>query len=183
MAALITLPMFIGYGWMSDFTVGIDPYNLIFGSISAPFFEEFFFRAFLFGLLYRLAGWSVLPATVLDAFVFGIIHVSQGDDLVSSLSVFGVTAAGAAGFSLLYKEWDWNLWFVVFLHAFMNFAWMLFAVADNAAGGLWANVFRLMSIAIAVVWTIRHVRNKKALAQVQGEEVAQSDTARSMVSG
>lgn len=167
MALLLTLPMLIGYGVCADFTMSISANNFFFGSLSAPFFEELFFRAFLFGLLYRHAGWGMWPATILDAFVFGIIHISQGDDFASSASVFAVTAAGAAWFSWLYKEWEWNLWLVVFLHALMNFYWMVFDMADNAAGGLWANVFRLVTIALSVVWTIRHNKQMRAGAQVQ----------------
>lgn len=167
MAFLITLPMLVGYAVCSGFTVNLSANDFYFGTLSAPFFEEFFFRAFLFGLLYRYAGWGMLPATLLDAFVFGIIHVSQGDDFASSASVFAVTAAGAAWFSWLYKEWEWNLWLVVFLHALMNCYWMLFDMADNAAGGLWANVFRVMTIVISVIWTIRHTKQMRAGTQVQ----------------
>ena len=174
MAAIITAPMFVGYAFLSGFTIGINSFNFIFGSISAPFFEELFFRAFLFGLLYRVCGWSVLTATLLDAFVFGLLHVSQGDELVLALQTFAVTGAGAAGFSILYKEWEWNLWLVIFIHAGMNFSWMLFDVAQNPVGGLWANVFRVMTIVIAVVWTIRHIKQKKARTQVPGQLEQQS---------
>lgn len=167
MALLLTLPMFVGYAFCSGFTMSISANNFFFGSLSAPFFEELFFRAFLFGLLYRHAGWGMWPATLLDALVFGIIHVSQGNDLATSASVFAATAAGAAWFSWLYKEWEWNLWLVVFLHAFMNFSWMLFDMADNAAGGLWANVFRITTIVISVVWTKRHIKQMRAGTQVQ----------------
>jgi len=167
MALVLTLPMFIGYAFCSNFTMSISANNFFFGSLSAPFFEELFFRAFLFGLLYRHAGWGMWPATILDAFVFGIIHISQGDDFTTSASVFAATAAGAAWFSWLYKEWEWNLWLVVFLHAFMNFSWMLFDMADNAAGGLWANVFRITTIVMSVVWTKRHLKQMRAGTQVQ----------------
>ena len=37
----------------------------------------------------------------------------------------------------------------------MNFYWGGFDMADNAAGGLWANVFRIMTIVITVVVTNR----------------------------
>jgi membrane protease YdiL (CAAX protease family) len=167
-AFVVTLPMLIGYAWLSDFTINIDrDSDLIFGTFTAPFFEEFFFRAFLFGLLYRYAGWGLLPATLLDGLVFGVIHISQGDSFGTAAAVFAVTGAGAVGFSILYKEWDWNLWLVIFLHAFMNFYWMAFDVANNAAGGLWANVFRIMTVAIAIGWTVYHVRQQRALKQAE----------------
>lgn len=168
-ALLISLPMFLGCAWLSDFTISIDwESDIIFGSITAPFFEEFFFRAFLFGLLYRYAGWNLWTATLLDGLVFGAIHVSQGESLLTSASVFAVTGLGAVGFSILYKEWGWNLWLVIFIHAFMNLSWMMFDVANNAAGGLGANLARGTTILVAVVWTVLKVRKRnRALPPVQ----------------
>ncbi|PHI19990.1 CPBP family intramembrane metalloprotease [Lewinellaceae bacterium SD302] len=161
-AFIMTLPMLIGYAWIADFTVNIDLRNdFLFGTLTAPFFEEFFFRAFLFGLLYRYAGWGLWPATLLDGLLFGAIHISQGHDVVSAVSVFAVTGLGAVGFSIIYKEWEWNLWLVIFLHAFMNFHWMAFDMAENAAGGLWANVFRVMTILVAIGWTVLETRKRK----------------------
>ena len=161
-AFLFTLPMLLGYAWMSDFTLHIEwGRDFWFGSIAAPLFEEIFFRAFLFGLLYRYGGWGLWPATLLDGFVFGIIHIGQGDTFGVAAGVFAVTAAGAVGFSILYKEWGWNLWLVIFLHALMNFYWMAFDVADNAAGGMWANVFRGLTVAVAVGLTVRRIRANK----------------------
>lgn len=163
-AWIMSLPMLVGYAWLANFSVNIDwGRDFLYGSIAAPFFEEFFFRAFLFGLLYRYAGWGVWPATLLDGALFGAIHISQGESIENAAAVFAVTGLGAAGFSILYKEWNWNLWLVIFLHAFMNFYWMAFDVADNAAGGAWANVFRGMTVAIAIFWTLK--RSKSMLKQ------------------
>lgn len=160
-AFIMTLPMLIGYAWVADFAINIDwGRDFLFGTIAAPFFEELFFRAFLFGLLYRYAGWGLWPVTLLDGLVFGLIHLGQGDSFGAAGAVFAVTAAGAVGFSILYKEWGWNLWLVIFLHALMNFYWMAFDVAQNAAGGMWANVFRMATIAIAFGWTFYRVRQQ-----------------------
>jgi membrane protease YdiL (CAAX protease family) len=169
-AFVMTLPMLIGYAWIADFTVSIQwGRDFLFGSVAAPFFEELFFRAFLFGLLYRYAGWGLWSATLLDGLVFGLIHIGQGDSLGSASAVFAVTAAGAVGFSIIYKEWEWNLWLVIFLHAFMNFHWMAFDMAENAAGGFWANVFRMATVVVAIVWTVLHAKKlKRARTQVQG---------------
>jgi len=40
----------------------------------------------------------------------------------------------------------------------MNAAWMVFAVAENAAGGLWPNVGRGLTIALGTVLTVRRRR-------------------------
>ena len=142
-AFLMTLPMLLGYAWLAGGQLNIDwGMDFWFGTIAAPFFEEVFFRAFLFGLLCKFGGWKLVPATLLDGLVFGAVHIGQGQSVELAAGVFAVTAAGAIGFSILYKEWGWNLWVVIFLHALMNFYWMAFDVSDNAAGGMWANVFR-----------------------------------------
>lgn len=174
-AFVATLPMLVGYAWVSDLTINIEwGRDFLFGSLAAPFFEEFFFRAFLFGLLYRVAGWGLWPATLLDGLLFGAIHLSQGDTVGSAAAVFAVTGLGAVGFSVIYKEWGWNLWLVIFLHAFMNFYWMAFDIAGNAAGGFWANVFRVTTVAIIIGWTIHESKKRKAATVPQVASVAHS---------
>jgi membrane protease YdiL (CAAX protease family) len=171
-AFVMTLPMLLGYAWMADFTINIEwGRDFLYGSVAAPFFEEVFFRAFLFGLLYRYAGWGLWPATLLDGLVFGLIHLGQGDSFGSASAVFAVTAGGAIGFSVLYKEWGWNLWLVIFLHAFMNFHWMAFDVAQNAAGGIWANFFRMATVAIAFGWTFYRVRKKRLETRASAQQL------------
>jgi len=137
-AFLATLPMAIGYGICSGFAWEMSITSFMYGCVQAGFTEEILFRAFLFGLLVRKCGWGLVPATLFDGLV-----------------VFLVTGAGAMWFSWLYKAWNWNLWVPIFLHFFMNFYWGGFDMADNAAGGLWANVFRVITIAFTVVVTIR----------------------------
>lgn len=154
-AFLATLPMAIGYGVVSGFNWNISLPGFMYGCVQAGFSEEILFRAFLFGLLFRKCGWGIIPATLFDGVVFGAIHVYQGDTPMEAALVFLASGAGAVWFSWLFKEWNWNLWVVIFLHFFMNFYWGGFDMADNAAGGLWANVFRIMTIAFTVIVTTR----------------------------
>lgn len=154
-AFLATMPMLIGYAVVSGFEWSITTNSFLYGCVQASFAEEILFRAFLFGLLYRKAGWGLIPATIIDGLVFGAVHVYQGDTVMEAGMVFAVTALGAGWFSWLFKEWGWNLWVVVFLHFFMNFYWTGFQMADNAAGGLWANVFRVITIVFTIVVTTR----------------------------
>jgi len=74
--------------------------------------------------------------------------------------VFAVTFLGAAFFAWFYAEWDFNLWVPIFLHTFMNLAWTLFTVSENAAGGLAANIFRDLTIAAAIAGTILYKRRE-----------------------
>lgn len=48
----------------------------------------------------------------------------------------------------------------VFLHFQMNLSWTLFDVSDNALGGVIANVFRAVTIALTIFITIRHHKAK-----------------------
>lgn len=157
-AFIATLPMAIGYGIIAGFDWSMSFNSFMYGAVQAPLAEEIIFRAFLFGLLYRKAGWGLWPATLFDGIVFGAIHVYQGDTPMEAAMVFLASGAGAVWFSWLFKEWNWNLWVPIFLHAFMNFWWGGFDMADNAAGGLWANVFRVLTIAFTV-----YVTNRPAL--------------------
>lgn len=161
-----TIPMAIGYAIVSGFSWNMDLTGFMYGSVQAPFTEEIIFRAFLFGLLYRKAGWSLWAATLFDGIVFGAIHIYQGDSAMQAAMVFLASGAGAVWFSWMFKEWNWNLWIPMFLHAFMNFWWGGFEMADNAAGGLWANVFRVMTIAFTV-----YVTNRPALQAWFGQRV------------
>ncbi|WP_020569543.1 CPBP family intramembrane glutamic endopeptidase [Neolewinella persica] len=154
-ALLATLPMAVGYAVVSGFNWSMNLPEFMYGCVQAGFTEEIIFRAFLFGLLYRKAGWGLVPATLFDGLVFGAIHVYQGDTMLEAAMVFVATGAGAVWFSWLFKEWNWNLWVPIFLHFFMNFWWGGFDMAENAAGGIWANVFRVMTIAFTVIVTTR----------------------------
>jgi len=135
------------------------------GILLAPFYEELLFRGYLFGQLHRFGGWGFFTAGLLNALIFGSGHLYQAHDLVSALSVFAVTGFGGLWFSWIYMEWDRNLWISIFLHFFMNFYWGVFGIADNAAGGLYANLFRMLMIIFSIVATIYIIkkRGKKAL--------------------
>lgn len=154
-AFIATLPMLVGYAIVSGFDWNISLESFMYGCVQASFTEEVLFRAFLFGLLYRKAGWSLAAAALFDGVVFGVLHIYQGDTVMEAAMIFLASSAGGMWFSWLFKEWGWNLWVPIFLHFFMNFYWTGFEMAENAAGGLWANVFRVMTIAFTVVVTTR----------------------------
>ncbi len=62
---------------------------------------------------------------------------------------------GAAWFAWLYVEWRNNLWLPIGLHILMNLYWALFDIESNALGGVWANVFRGLTIALSIIYTLR----------------------------
>lgn len=162
-ASIAVSPMFIS----SFFSGSINPnvynfaaggryvFELIAKTVFAGFFEEYLFRGFLFGLLFLRYGWGFIPASILGALVFGLGHVYQGNTFAQAVGVFAVTAMGAVWFAWLYIEWDRNIWIPIFLHILMNASWSMFEVSENALGGIGVNVFRIITIAITVILTIR----------------------------
>lgn len=163
-AFIFTLPMLIGYAWVSG--VGVNGFatemnfrTFYWGIILAPLAEELFYRGFLFGQLYRFGGWGFVPAGLLSALIFGSMHLYQANDFGSAVGIFAITGIGGMWFAWLYVEWGKNLWLSIFLHFFMNCYWGIFDMADNAAGGFYANLFRIITIIVSVMAT--HYLQKK----------------------
>ncbi|MGQ9620357.1 MAG: CPBP family glutamic-type intramembrane protease [Bacteroidales bacterium] len=82
------------------------------------------------------------------------------------IGVFLTTFSGAIFFAWLYIEWSNNLWIPVFLHTFMNLSWEIFKVSENAPGNIKSNIFRSLTIAIAIIVTIMYKRQKKLKLEV-----------------
>jgi len=154
------LPMFISSAIIGDIDKNLDFTSLIHKTILAGFFEEFLFRAFLFGILFRKLGWGFIPASMLGAVVFGLGHLYQGSTFTESLTVFLVTSMGAVWFAWLFIEWRENLWLPIFLHIFMNLSWILFEVSNDASGNLYTNIFRIITITLTVTITIIYNKRK-----------------------
>lgn len=132
------------------------------------FGEEFLYRAFLFGILFRFAGWGFLPAALVGAVIFAAAHLYQSNDALEAAAIFAITGLGAIWFAWLYAEWDYNLWVPVAFHALMNMYWIVFAVSDTALGSAAANALRLAVVLLSVVATLAMRRRRGARAVVQG---------------
>ena len=123
--------------------------------------EEFLFRGFLFGILFRKLGWGFIPASVLGAVIFASGHLYQAGSFLEGIGIFMVTFMGAAWFAWLFIEWDENLWIPIFLHTLMNLSWVLFDVGGNALGDSQTNLYRAITIVLSVATTIvRNIRKK-----------------------
>lgn len=159
-AMLAVAPMLISSAIMGEVRADLDVFDLLRGTLFAGFMEELLFRGFLFGILFRKLGWGFIPAAALGAVIFGIGHIYQGSNMAESLGIFAVTFMGAAWFAWLFIEWHENLWVPILLHILMNLSWTLFEVSDNALGGFAPNIFRVVTIAITVIVTIRHCKKR-----------------------
>lgn len=161
---LFTLPMFLGSALIGTIVPDVDDLairRVIKGTLFAGFFEELYFRAFLFGMIFRKTRIGFIPAVVIGAVVFALGHLYQSDNTTIQWGIFMVTFLGAGYFAWLYVEWNYNLWVPIFLHVCMNASWMIFDVSDNAMGGIYVNIFRLVTIAISILYTVR-VKYRKA---------------------
>jgi hypothetical protein len=150
-------PMFISSAVIGHIASDLKPLALFRKTLLAGFMEEYLFRGFLFGLLFRKAGWGFLPASLAGAFIFGLGHMYQGSSSGEAFGIFVMTALGAVWFAWLYVEWH-NLWVPIFLHTFMNLSWILFEISDNALGGVYSNLFRAMTIALSITITVKYRR-------------------------
>lgn len=159
-ALLCTLPMIVGSAAIGTINKDITLNKILGSMVYAGFFEEVVFRGFLFGLLFRYNRWGFIPAVLVGAFMFGAGHLYQGNDMVSALASFGVTALGAVWFSWIYVEWNYNLWVAIAMHILMNASWILFSISTTAAGDVASNIIRGVTIAAIIVATILYKRRK-----------------------
>lgn len=159
-AFIFTLPMLLGYAVVFAYNDQLTWQEVIIGSVCAAFFEELYFRGILFGQLFRYGKIGFFPAILLGAVLFALAHLHQSNDPAELVGIFGATFVGAILFAWVYAEWD-NLWVPIFLHLLMNLYWGLFSAGDNAMGGNEANLFRLLTIALAIGGTIIYKRKKK----------------------
>ena len=158
---LVAIPMFIGYGLISDFKISIDAKTFWLYCVIAAFFEELYYRGIFFGQLFKKTHLGFIPAIIAGALIFASLHLYQSNDVATLFGIFITTFLGAGLFAWLYAEWDFNLWVPISLHFFMNLSWSLFSIADNAMGDWSANLFRGLTVLFAIVGTLLYKKKKK----------------------
>lgn len=159
-ALICTAPMLIGFAVVFDFNTEMSIDKILISVIAAAFFEELYFRSFLFGQLYNFTKLGFIPAVIMGALLFASVHLYQSDELSTLVGVFLTTLLGGILFAWVYVEWNSNIWVPIFLHLFMNLFWEMFSVSDNAFGGTYSNVFRLVTIALIIALTVFYKRKK-----------------------
>lgn len=157
---IFSIPMFIGYGLLSDFTISLEPKNFWFGCVSAAVFEELYYRGFFFGQIFRNTKLGFFPSLILSALIFASLHLYQSNDIPTLIGIFITTFLGAGLFAWLFVEWNYNLWIPIGLHFFMNLSWEMFSTYDNALGDLNANLIRGLTILFAIVGTVLYKRKQ-----------------------
>jgi uncharacterized protein len=157
-AFLFTLPMLVGYFLMGQYNQEQTLVENIVKAFKDGFREEIYFRAFLFGQLFRQVKLGFLPAVLVNGLIFGLVHIYQTHTIMEGVGVFAITFAGAVWFAWLFIEWKENLWLPIFMHFFMNLYWHLFSTENSAVGGLMLNLPRIITIALSIYLTIKIVR-------------------------
>ncbi len=158
-ATICVLPMVVGYGLLFGFNVDLSLKLFHRDFVLTGFFEEFAYRAFLFGLLFFYAGWGFIPAALITSLFFAAGHLYQAHDIVSAISIYIFTALASTGFAWFYLAWN-SLWMVIFLHTFMDFVWDTFGVQDNVVGSLWVNVFRFSTLGLAIYFSVKKAKKE-----------------------
>ena len=167
-AFVSTLPMLIGYAILSR-SFHISLYEVYKQGPMSGFMEEVLYRGFIFGLLYRRAGWGFIPAVLVPSLFFGMGHLYQSHDPGQAVMIFLVTFAGSVWFAWTYVEWDYNLWVPIGLHFFMNLWWSVFQMGHTALGGTYSNILRAGTIAIAIGLTVRYRKRKGGFRITRGD--------------
>lgn len=156
-----TLPMLIAYSIKFNLNKELSFDTIIINTISSAFFEEIIYRAFLFGMLYRYSRLGFLPSVFLGSLLFGVAHLYQSTDINELVGIFLFTFFGSVLFAWIYSEWKFNLWTAILLHCIMNLYWLIFDVDTNALGGPYANIFRFLTVFLAIFGTIIYKRKTK----------------------
>ena len=152
-AFLFTIPMLLGY-YATTKRASLTASIFFREALLPGVFEEYIFRGFLIGQLFKRGRLGFVPAVIIGSFAFALGHLYQGGTVSIMLSIILITAIGSAWFAWLFIEWGRNLYLVMSLHALMSLWWSVFSAGQNALGGVSANLFRLLTVAITVVVTI-----------------------------
>jgi len=158
-ALLSCLPLFIFYPIFFELRPSLDTYSVFSNSILSPVYEEIVFRGLFFGALVGLLRWKFWHVVVLNALAFSFGHLYQAYDLMSTIFTVLITSEACVWWGWMYVRWKYNLWFPLFLHVLMNFAFDLFMVGSGtAAGGVATYVGRLLVIVISVWITLKYTK-------------------------
>lgn len=170
-ALICTSPMLVGFAAAFNFNSEITITDILIKVIAAAFFEELYFRGFLFGQLFRYTRLGFLPSVIIGALLFAVIHLYQSTDILTLIGIFLTTLLGAVLFAWTYAEWNYNLWIPVFLHLFMNLFWLIFSAGENALGGIYANVCRTSALVLIILLTVLYKRKKGYALEVNRKTI------------
>lgn len=146
----------VGFGFVSTLPMlaalfltspkGFDLDLAVGSGVLGPFAEELLFRGFLFGLLWRVAGWPVGWSILASSVLFGVAH---------EINILPLAAGGAV---LAWTAYRWrSLWPAIALHGCMNLWWDL-ANGEHARPTLGPDLMsaaQVVSVTLAILISFR----------------------------
>jgi len=131
--------------------------------ILAPITEEILFRGLLFRQLYHRAGRGLVRAMLVSALAFACAHLTPADFHSPSLirllgTQIGMTTLVGLVLAWLVYRWD-SVWPAIGIHTCLNLSWELYE--SGVSGGMKPFPFRVASIAIAILLTLKFTRTRK----------------------
>lgn len=154
LAFLFTFPMFIGKGIIGHSLPEYLSWYIVLGVIASGVFNEFFYRGFTFGQLFRYCGLGFFPSVLISVFPIGLSSYLYGNDLLLSLGVYVNVVLVALFYGWVYIEWNYNLWITIGLNIFMAGTSMLSAGGILTEGALWSNVSYFLTLVLVVGYTV-----------------------------
>jgi len=155
LALLASLPMIVGLPLLHGFRHGVSFMDIWFNGIHPGYHEEIVFRGFLTGILVRYGKWPAVIPLILSSALFAMGHLYQAHNLPESVTVFLMAFGAGTGFYLFYKYSNWNLWFPIFLHSFMDTSTVISNWNGNILMNFQDNIFRGATLAIAIFIVVR----------------------------
>ncbi|MFZ4706373.1 MAG: CPBP family intramembrane glutamic endopeptidase [Bacteroidales bacterium] len=161
LALFAALPQILGMQYLHGFNKEVSFADVWINGIHPGYNEEIVFRGFVIGILVRYAKWPAIIPIVLSSLLFAMGHLYQANNFPESIVVFCTAFGVGAGFYMFYKYTNWNLWFPLFLHSFMDTASTISNWHGNITMSFQDNIFRGATIILAIYLSYRIYKKEK----------------------
>ncbi len=147
-----TMPMWLTFSVTHAFRPDPLP-ELLYLAVLSPVAEEIVFRGFLFGQLWKRAGWGPWTSLAVSSLAFGLGHAEDASTWTEGLGLLALTGLGAAIFAWIYWRWG-TLLAPIALHVLMNLCWGLWQVGDGPLAGWVPFALQLTTVVLAIALTL-----------------------------
>ena len=160
LALIAALPLLLGMQYLYGFNKEVSFADFWIMGIHPGYYEEILYRGFVIGILIRYAKWPTIIPLVVSSLLFAMGHLYQAHNMSESIAVFFMAFGVGTGFYMFYKYTNWNHWFPLFLHSFMDTATTISNWQGTINMSTQDNIFRGSTIALAIYFSYRITKNK-----------------------